>query len=85
MRPIERPSRSVSSQTVPPSVGVTITSKVNLGLYVVLEGLAPRADLRSGEWRLLPICATIQKEWWKANFDKMATALDPGNRMTAFG
>lgn len=26
MRPIERPSKSVSCQTVPPSAGVTITS-----------------------------------------------------------
>src|SRR4051794_17891749 len=30
MRPIERPSKSVSCQTVPPSAGVTITSMVNL-------------------------------------------------------
>jgi hypothetical protein len=30
MRPIERPSRSVNCQTVPPFAGVTITSMVNL-------------------------------------------------------
>jgi hypothetical protein len=31
MHPIERPSKSVSCQTMPPSAGVTITSIVNLG------------------------------------------------------
>lgn len=51
----------------------------------VLEGLALRVDLRSSEWRLLPICATIQKERWKANSIKLQPLSTVGTMKASAG
>ena len=46
-------------------LGVSASCRANVHLssaaaFTVLEGLALRIDPRSSEWRLLPICATMQ-------------------------